>query len=135
RLSLLKTLVYLVRFLVRGILRGGPRRWLSFWRSLGPAWRDPRLVPFIVFNWTQGLAIQEFVGRHLEQTGRPGDESHGRAQVTVAATKTYTADSTTTGFKGITPAEQSMPANSATETPGGGGISTRLIVLPAQRPR
>lgn len=137
RLSLPKTLGYLVRFLVRGILLGGRRRWGAFWRSLAPARRDPRLFPFIVFNWTQGLAIQEFVRRHLEGAVGPSHLARGRRHETLAATKTCTTDSTTTESTGIAPAESPViPSNGATETPGGSaGTSARLIVLPAHRPK
>ena len=63
-LSVPRTLLYLLRFLVRGILPGGPRRWYHFIRSLGT---NPRLVPFVVLNWTYGLAIQAFVRKHLSE--------------------------------------------------------------------
>ena len=63
-----RTLAYLWRFLVHGVLPGGPRRWYHLARSLGPALRDPRLVPFVVHNWTYGLAIQAFVHEHLRTT-------------------------------------------------------------------
>jgi radical SAM superfamily enzyme YgiQ (UPF0313 family) len=67
-LSLWETLVYSGRFLVHGVARGGPGRWLSFARSLWPALRRPRLLPFLMLSWTQGIAIREFVARHLRET-------------------------------------------------------------------
>jgi radical SAM superfamily enzyme YgiQ (UPF0313 family) len=66
------TLRYLLRFLVRGVVSGGPRRWRAFARTLGPALRDPRLLPFVIVNWTYGLAIQAFVARHLRDTEGTG---------------------------------------------------------------
>jgi hypothetical protein len=45
-------------------------------RSLVPAIRNPRLIPFAVLNWVYGLAIQAFVREHLksleEQPAIPG---------------------------------------------------------------
>ncbi|HEX3150914.1 MAG TPA: radical SAM protein [Gemmataceae bacterium] len=61
---------YLARFVWRGVLPGGPRRWVLVARSLLPALRDPRLVPFAILNWTYGLAIQSFVREHLGRSER-----------------------------------------------------------------
>jgi radical SAM superfamily enzyme YgiQ (UPF0313 family) len=72
RLSVWKTGLYLARFVWRGLLPGGPRRWALFARSLGPALRNPRLVPFVVQNWTYGLAIQAFAREHLRTTTPTG---------------------------------------------------------------
>jgi radical SAM superfamily enzyme YgiQ (UPF0313 family) len=52
---------YLVRFLRRGVFSAGPRRWYYILNSLVPALRNPRLIPFAILCWTQGLAIQAFV--------------------------------------------------------------------------
>jgi len=62
-----RVLVYLARYLLHGLIRGGPRRWYHVARSLVPALRNPRLFPFAVLNWTYGLAIQAFVREHLRQ--------------------------------------------------------------------
>jgi radical SAM superfamily enzyme YgiQ (UPF0313 family) len=67
-MSIPRTLLYLFRFLVHGLLPGGPRRWRLFARSLS---LNPRLLPFVVLNWTQGLAIQAFVKQSLSQTSEP----------------------------------------------------------------
>jgi radical SAM superfamily enzyme YgiQ (UPF0313 family) len=64
-LSLGRTLIYLTRFLGRGVIPGGPRRWYHVARSLAPTLRKPRLLPFAILNWTYGLAIQAFVEEHL----------------------------------------------------------------------
>ena len=64
-----QTLVYLSRFVLRGLFSGGPRRWYHVARSLVPAIRNPRLVPFAVLNWVHGLAIQAFVREHLKEAG------------------------------------------------------------------
>ena len=61
------TLAYLGRFLLRGVLRGGVRRWNHVARSLVPVLLRPRLVPFVILNWVYGIAIQEFVREHLNQ--------------------------------------------------------------------
>jgi hypothetical protein len=66
-LSMRETLVNLGRFLVRGVLRGGPRRWYHFTRSLLPVVRRPRLLPFVVLNWVYGITIQSFVREHLRK--------------------------------------------------------------------
>src|SRR4029079_11816787 len=72
-LSPVQVLRYLIRFVLRGVLPGGPRRWYHLARSLVPALRDPRLVPFAILNWTYGLAIQAFVGEHLASVGQDSD--------------------------------------------------------------
>jgi radical SAM superfamily enzyme YgiQ (UPF0313 family) len=66
-LSPAQVLRYLTRFVLRGALPGGPRRWYHLARSLVPALRDPRLVPFAILNWIYGLAVQAFVREHLKQ--------------------------------------------------------------------
>jgi radical SAM superfamily enzyme YgiQ (UPF0313 family) len=66
-----RLLAYLVRFVLGGLLAGGPRRWYHVARSLGPAARKPRLVPFAVLSWIYGLAIQAFVREQLREAERP----------------------------------------------------------------
>jgi radical SAM superfamily enzyme YgiQ (UPF0313 family) len=66
-----RVLLYLLRFALRAVLPGGPRRWWHLARSLTPAVRDPRLLPVAVLNWTYGLAIQAFVRDHLGSAARP----------------------------------------------------------------
>jgi radical SAM superfamily enzyme YgiQ (UPF0313 family) len=73
-LSLGQTLIYLLRFIRRGLVPGGPRRWYHAARSLVPLLRNPRLLPFAVLNWTYGLAIQAFVKEH-ERNGEEGAET------------------------------------------------------------
>src|SRR5262249_6297397 len=65
RLSAWATVRHLWRFLVRGVAFGGFRRWCYFALSLVPAVRNPRLLPFVVLNWTYGIAIQSFVRERL----------------------------------------------------------------------
>jgi len=69
RVGLGATVAYLGRFLVHGVLRGGVGRWYHVARSLLPALLRPRLIPFVILNWVQGLAIQAFVREHLRQHG------------------------------------------------------------------
>ena len=68
------------RFVLRGLLPGGPRRWYHVARSLVPVLRRPRLLPFAVLNWVFGIAIQEFVREHLKNT--PGDVNAAAPQHT-----------------------------------------------------
>lgn len=67
RPSSAKTMRYLWRFLRVALTRGGPSRWRLFARTLRPALRNPRLLPFVVVNWVYGIAIQNFVREHLEK--------------------------------------------------------------------
>jgi radical SAM superfamily enzyme YgiQ (UPF0313 family) len=69
RLSSRSTLGHLGRFLVRGVLQGGPRRWYHFTRSLLPVLIRPRLLPFVILNWVYGVTIQAFVREHLRGLG------------------------------------------------------------------
>jgi radical SAM superfamily enzyme YgiQ (UPF0313 family) len=71
-LSARTTLLYLARFLLRGVALGGVKRWFYFARSLLPALWRPRLLPFVVLNWTYGIAIQAFVIRHLRSVPPSG---------------------------------------------------------------
>lgn len=66
-LTVRETVLYLGRFLVEGLLRGGASRWWHFGRSLLPALGRPRVLPLVVLNWVYGIAIQSFVTGHLEE--------------------------------------------------------------------
>jgi hypothetical protein len=52
------------RLLVRGILPGGLPRLRHFLRSL--PWRSPRKMPLAIVDWICGLAMRDYVERHLE---------------------------------------------------------------------
>jgi radical SAM superfamily enzyme YgiQ (UPF0313 family) len=52
------------RLLARGILPGGPSRWVAFLRSL-PLSR-PRQIPSMISDWIIGLSMADFARRHLE---------------------------------------------------------------------
>lgn len=80
-LSPARLAVYLARFLVYGVVPGGPRRWFHLARSLWPALGNPRLLPAAVLNWTTGLAIQAFVREHLRQTVAANGEPSGRCSI------------------------------------------------------
>jgi radical SAM superfamily enzyme YgiQ (UPF0313 family) len=60
------------RFIRYGLLPGGWRRLLSFWRSIGGA--APRTMHTIMSEWISGLSMQEFLTRGLpseaKQEGR-----------------------------------------------------------------
>jgi radical SAM superfamily enzyme YgiQ (UPF0313 family) len=79
-----RTLVYLARFLAAGVLRGGPRRWVHVARTLIPAVRDPRLLPFVVQNWTCGLAIQSFVRELLDELAAEEPTAATQGRTTLA---------------------------------------------------
>jgi radical SAM superfamily enzyme YgiQ (UPF0313 family) len=52
-----------LRLLARGILPGGPRRWLAFLRTLPLA--APRRLPVVLSDWITGLSMQSFVRRRF----------------------------------------------------------------------
>lgn len=87
-----RTLLYLVRFLLRGVLPGGPRRWRLVAGSLLPVLRNPRMVPFVIQNWTFGLAIQSFVRRHLRESAEPGVSASKMPEVPMFTTNTSGSD-------------------------------------------
>ena len=51
------------RLLVRGILRGGPRRLAYFLRSLPLT--APRKLPLAIVDWIAGLSMRDYVERHF----------------------------------------------------------------------
>jgi radical SAM superfamily enzyme YgiQ (UPF0313 family) len=51
------------KLLVRGLLRGGPRRLWHFLRSLPLA--HPRKLPLVIVDWIGGLSMRNFVDRHF----------------------------------------------------------------------
>jgi len=51
------------RLLLRGILKGGPRRVLQFARTIGHA--RFRQIPLILSDWISALSMKEFAERHL----------------------------------------------------------------------
>lgn len=52
-----------LRLLAKGILPGGPRRWLAFVRTLPLA--APRRLPVVLSDWITGLSMQSFVRRRF----------------------------------------------------------------------
>jgi len=52
------------RLVRRGVLPGGPSRWIAFLRSL-PALR-PAQLPSVISDWIIGLSMADFAHRHLE---------------------------------------------------------------------
>jgi len=61
--SLRETWTILQNFVRHGLLPGGVRRGWHFLRSL--PWRRPRLMAAAVEDWIVGLAMQDYVRRHL----------------------------------------------------------------------
>jgi len=72
----LVTVTYLARFLLHGLIIGGPRRWYHMARSFRPTLRRPRLIPFVLMNWVQGLAIRSFVQQHSKLLERQRRITH-----------------------------------------------------------
>jgi radical SAM superfamily enzyme YgiQ (UPF0313 family) len=68
-----------LRLLLKGILPGGPARWLAFLRSL--PWLAPRKLPTALSDWITGLSMRAFVQRRFahESPRRPALERHMRA--------------------------------------------------------
>ncbi len=68
-----------LRLLLKGILPGGPGRWLAFLRSL--PWLAPRKLPTAVGDWITGLSLRAFVQRRFEREPirRPALEHRIRA--------------------------------------------------------
>ncbi|MBI4189286.1 MAG: radical SAM protein [Betaproteobacteria bacterium] len=52
-----------VRLLFKGILRGGPRRFAHFVRSL--PLMAPRKLPLAVVDWIAGLSMRDYIDRHF----------------------------------------------------------------------
>jgi hypothetical protein len=52
-----------VRLLAKGILPGGPRRWLAFARTLPLA--APRKLPTVISDWITGLSMHSYVRRRF----------------------------------------------------------------------
>lgn len=53
------------RLLFKGILPGGPGRWLAFLRSL--PWLAPRKLPTALSDWITGLSMHAFVQRRFDR--------------------------------------------------------------------
>jgi radical SAM superfamily enzyme YgiQ (UPF0313 family) len=68
-----------LRLLLKGVLPGGPGRWLTFLRSL--PWLAPRKLPTAVSDWITGLSMRAFVQRRFahEVPRRPALERRMRA--------------------------------------------------------
>jgi radical SAM superfamily enzyme YgiQ (UPF0313 family) len=61
--SFAETLALLGRFIVRGLLPGGPRRLWHFMRSF--PLRRPSLAPTVIADWIAGLSMRAFARDHL----------------------------------------------------------------------
>ena len=60
----------LAHLLVRGILPGGPSRWMAFLSTLP---RSPRQFPAVIADWITGLSMREYVWRRFGATA--GDDA------------------------------------------------------------
>lgn len=54
-----------LRFLVYGLLPGGPKRWYYFVRSLLAAWNNSIEIPVVLFNWTYALSFRQFLLKEI----------------------------------------------------------------------
>jgi len=60
----------LLRLLVKGILPGGPGRWIAFLGTL--PWHSPRSVPTVIADWITGLSMRAYVQRRFAQETASG---------------------------------------------------------------
>ncbi len=60
------------RFLLRGLLPGGPARIVRFLGSV--PWSRPLLIPRAVEDWILGLAMRDYIDRHFRVRERPAVE-------------------------------------------------------------
>ena len=51
------------RLLFKGILVGGPTRWIAFVGTL--PWRSPRSLPMVISDWITGLSMRAYVQRRF----------------------------------------------------------------------
>jgi len=76
------------RILVRGLLPGGVRRVAHFIRSL-PLTR-PKLIHQAVEDWVVGLAMRDYIERHLRESGeRSREKVRGYARALEQALRRY----------------------------------------------
>ncbi|MFO1463909.1 MAG: radical SAM protein [bacterium] len=61
------------RFLIRGVLAGGPRRMYYFGRSMLLGMRNPRVLSLIVSDWVAAISLRSFVRRRLEKPSALGE--------------------------------------------------------------
>jgi radical SAM superfamily enzyme YgiQ (UPF0313 family) len=54
----------LAKFLLRGIVRGGPARIAHFLSTV--PWRAPRKLPLVIVDWIAGLAMRDYIERHFQ---------------------------------------------------------------------
>ena len=57
--------IFALRFLVYGLLPGGPKRWYYFVRSLFAAWNNSIKLPVVMFNWTYALSFRQFLLKEI----------------------------------------------------------------------
>ena len=86
QLSLNEILKYAFRFVVYGLLPGGPRRWFYFLKSLLAAWKYSIPFPIVLANWAYALSFQKFCLEHvvnrddaeskIMEAGSPFRDSH-----------------------------------------------------------
>jgi radical SAM superfamily enzyme YgiQ (UPF0313 family) len=63
--SISEPLTVLYRFVVRGLLPGGPVRVARFVGSV--PWWKPRLIPRAIGEWIVGLSMRDYIDRHFRQ--------------------------------------------------------------------
>jgi hypothetical protein len=67
--SLLQQIAILWRLAIKGVLPGGVPRIVHFCRTLPVL--APRKLPLVVLDWIAGLAMRDYVERHLLAVVKP----------------------------------------------------------------
>jgi len=76
----------LARLLVRGILPGGPLRWIAFLSTLP---LSPRQFPAVVADWITGLSMRSFIQRRFDAPAGVLAATDRRARKLVRALAQY----------------------------------------------
>jgi len=76
----------LARLLVKGILPGGPLRWIAFVSTLPPS---PRQFPAVVADWITGLSMRKFVQRRFDASAGVLASTDRRAHRLIRALAPY----------------------------------------------
>lgn len=72
----------LFRLVYKGVIPGGPGRWLAFVRTLSLTRLD--LLPTVVSDWIIALSLKDFASRHFEQVIAEGEGTSLSKQVRIS---------------------------------------------------
>ncbi len=75
-LPLKTNLLYLSRFLFKGIFLGGPKRMYYFFKSLFLGFKNPKVLSMIVSDWIVAVSLQSFAKRHFLKPVSLGERAH-----------------------------------------------------------